>query len=397
METTAVQTIENGLQIDKVQEIIGQAPAILEENKQRVSRAMDAADTLLKNKEEVGMSDALDGQMAAFVEKGKKTITAINERRKPFTQMVDMVKKEFTTQESNLKTKVDEVQQVRNAYATKLMEEQRERERIAAERLAKEQEAIALRQQAETKLSNAFNEHLREAKGLLLDKFNGATLQSLPEVALDIAEFNAVLTTETYRTFTPTLAAQYHGQPEIGEILRAAMNALWPGHRDQYASEVTAYKQELRDKKESKRAELEAIEKAGAEEAARLQVEKEAREKAERERIERETREAQEKAEAEAAVQASAATASAMVDTVAEVATAKPEAKEGYEIVLKNVAANLLIAQLWFEHEGKSLSQDKINKVTFDRMRKFCEAHALKTGETIVSPLVEYKPIYKAK
>jgi len=52
---------------------------------------------------------------------------------------------------------------------------------------------------------------------------------------------------------------------------------------------------------------------------------------------------------------------------------------------------------MWFEKEGKSMAQDKINKVTFDRMRKFCEAHALKTGEMIVSPMVEYKPIYKAK
>jgi hypothetical protein len=276
--------------------------------------------------------------------------------------------------------------------------EVREREeRIAAEQLAKEREAIDLKQQAETALSNSFNEHLREAKALLLDKFNGATLQGLAEVCLDIAELKAALTTDTYRTFTPALTAQHHSAAEVAEVARVAMNKLWPEHRDRYAAELTAYKKELLDKKESKRAELEALAKASEAEAARLKTEREAREKAEGERLEREAKEAQEKAAADAAVQASAATASAMVDATAVVAEAKPEVKEGYKIVLKNVAANLLIAQRWFEYEGKNLPQEKIDKVTFDRMRKFCEAHALKTGELEANPMVEYQPIYKAR
>ncbi len=42
-------------------------------------------------------------------------------------------------------------------------------------------------------------------------------------------------------------------------------------------------------------------------------------------------------------------------------------------------------------------NQDKIDRVTFERMRKFCEKHAMTTGEFIDSPLVTYTEIFKAK
>jgi len=74
-----------------------------------------------------------------------------------------------------------------------------------------------------------------------------------------------------------------------------------------------------------------------------------------------------------------------------------PNVKEGYLITLKSTAGYLLLVQFWFEKEGKSLSADKFEKFTFDRVKRFCEAYAAKNEELIQSPLLSYEPIYKAK
>ncbi|MDR2652291.1 MAG: hypothetical protein LBC68_08265 [Prevotellaceae bacterium] len=393
---TELQTQETGLQITEVQRIMGDAPVVLQENKTRVQKAVEFAKNLIKNSEEVGMNDALDAQMSNYIDKAKKTVTAINERRKPFTQMVDAIKKEFTSQESALKSVIEEVQGIRNAYVTLKMEEQRKREEAARLKLAKEQELIDIRKQAEIQLATNFNEHTREAKQLLLDKFNGATLGNIDEIMLDLAEFNKDLTVDIYKTFRPKISSRYYTEEEIKPVIAQIMNLNYKVDKDTYAKEISAYVADLRSKKASKINELRELAKASAAERERLEEAKRLREQAEADRIAKEAEEARQKAEAEAAVVAAGANAAATVDA-AVVTSVKPDVKEGYEIELKNVAANLLLVQMWFENEGKNLSQDKINKVTFDRIRKFCELHAIKTGEMIDSPFVEYIPIYKAK
>ncbi|MGL5913701.1 MAG: hypothetical protein ACRCZB_06000 [Bacteroidales bacterium] len=423
---SAQETVEQGLQIAEVQNIISTAPATLSQNRESQSKALAFADNLIRNSQEVGMNQQLDLQMAEFITRGKATIILMNDRRKPFTQMVDRLKKEFTSIESVVKAKVDELQVIRDSYATQQMELQKAKEREAELKLAKEREAIDLTQQATTQICDAFLDHLQEAKQLLLSSFNEATLGTLDAVCAEIGKTKYSLTTEVYRTFYSPLSAKFHTPNEAMQIVGKVANGLFSKHCSDYSTELMLYNSELFDKKESKRAELERAEKARiedeaakkaiaeakdaeekarleaiaeekAKEEAQLKVEQEERERIEKERLEQEAIAAKEKAASQAAVEASAETAAAMVDTAAEVSTSALEVKEGYSIKLKNVAGNLLIAQMWFENEGKNLPQAKVDKFTFERMRKYCEAHALKTGEFISSPIVEYVPVYKAK
>ena len=396
METT-LQTTDTGLQIAEVQRIIGEAPATLQSNRKSTQNSIEFADNLIQNSKKVGMNDILDGQMASYVEKGRKTITAINDRRKPFTQMVDLLKKEFTGLESLLKAKVDEVQHIRNEYATKKMEEQQERERQVLLQQAKEREAIELKRQSEIQLADNFSEYLKEAKKVLIDKFNSATLDNLDAIVDIIAGSGVTLTKEVYITLKPSLKSQYHEGKGLEDIILSVIREKFPGDAVTYSGELSALRREIVDKKMSKRAELEALAKADEAERSRIEEERRQREKAERLRLETEAEAARQKATADAAVEAAGATAAAMVDARAAIASVTPDVKEGYEIILKNIAANLLIAQCWFENEGKTLSQEKIDKVTFARMRKFCETYALKTGGIISNSMIEYKPVYQAK
>ena len=397
-DSTAIQVQETGIEIAKVQEVLKSAPDILTKNKSSLSNAVKAVDALIQNSVEVGMSDTLDQQLASIINKCKTTVRTLNENRKPFTQIVDTIKKEFTGIEAELNKKVDEAQAIRNAYATQKMEEQRKKEQEVKAKLAKESEAIELQKQAKTKLAESFTEHLRESKQVLHDKLNEYDLLTIGEAGADLSQYNEELTIETYATFRPLLSASYHSAEEIKAITSAAMNGIFKGHKAQYQAEIAALKQDLKDKLPSRRNELERMAEADQEEKERLQKEQAKREADDKKQLEDEAKAKQAAEVAKATIEAAGAKAAVMVDTQVELGGSPAEqVKESYEIIVKNVAGYLLIAQLWFEHEGKDMTAEKIEKVTFARMKKYCETYAIKEGEIIENPSLEYKPIYKAK
>lgn len=121
------------------------------------------------------------------------------------------------------------------------------------------------------------------------------------------------------------------------------------------------------------------------------------RQEAEAEKLRIEAEKKQQDAQAEASVTAAGQTASAFVDTQATLFEEAPKVKEGYSIKVLNPAAYLLIIQFWFEKEGRNLPMDKIEGKSIAQMKAFCEKHAVKTEELIVSPLLKYEPVYKAK
>ena len=114
------QNTETG-EFNNLPVILNSAPEILMKNQTSKSKATEAYLTIENLITDNGMSDFYDNELAKFVEKGKKTITSMNDRRKPVTQMIDLIKKEFTSLESDLKSTVDKAQSQRNAYATEKM------------------------------------------------------------------------------------------------------------------------------------------------------------------------------------------------------------------------------------------------------------------------------------
>lgn len=398
METnnTLPATITGGIAITEVQQIIGTAPATLDTNRMSVAKATEVADALIANADQAGMSDALDMQMALYTDKCRKTISTMNERRKPFTQIADALKKEFTSLEGELKTKVELVQRFRDAYASAKMEQQRIAQLDAQRKLNAEREVIELRQQAETGLSEGYAEHLRDAKEILLDKFNGATLESINEVMVEIASYSEVLTPDVYRGFAPKLPAKYNEQQVVDTIIRAAMNSSYGAHKSDYGSQISILKLDLEGKKSSKIKELELLAKSEGDALSAIEEERNRRQREEKERLEQQAQQAKDRAADAAAIQAVAATAKAEINA-ATIVGSTTQVKESYEIILNDISANILVAQFWMVNEGRALSQDRIDRMTFERMRKFCEAQAIRTGEMIDSPYVEYIPKYKAK
>jgi len=156
--TTDLSTTDSGLlEVQKLQEIVATAPEILQLNISSKTKAIEAGQKLVEIAKN-GMNDFNDEQLSIFLSKAKKTIDSMNERRKPFTQIVDAVKKQFTTLESELKPIMDEIKSIRDSYATEKMKAKQEADRIAQAKLDKDKEIIEIRRLCDIEIGNFFNE-----------------------------------------------------------------------------------------------------------------------------------------------------------------------------------------------------------------------------------------------
>jgi DNA repair exonuclease SbcCD ATPase subunit len=383
-QSTAVQTLPN---IVEIQKIIGDAPATLVANTTSRDRAVQAADEMIKAHTNVGMTPELDGRMALYIDKGKKTIKAINEKRKPFTQMMDELKKKFTECENDIKTKVDEVQKLRDDYATKLMKERQEQERQAALKAAKEKEKITLTQQIKDEIAKAFYAYVAKKKEGALNYFNEITLENFEEHSKALTDSGLSFTPSQLKELKiPTFDVSYHSDDEVAEILSSIVcdDSLYVHYNSEYGTAMSALKKDLIDRLPSKKKELEALAAANEEEKKRLEEEKEKREKEEKEKAAAEaakqTQEALANNSAEAA-QSEAATS--MTSLFAAAAVPALAVKESVEIKINNNAAYALLFQYRFDRKGKTMDQDSIEKMTLGRIKKYCEDNIKYTGEFI--------------
>jgi len=441
------------LEVEKLQQIVATAPEILQSNITSKTKCIEAGQKLVELAK-TGMTDFYDEQLSIFLTKAKKTVDSMNERRKPFTQIITAVSKQFTTLESELKPIMDEVQEMRNAYATVKMNLKIETDKAAQLFLEKEKEIIVIRQLCDVVMGKFFSDCITETKVSIAEFFNGLTLETIEEAGTVLSttttNFDSRYTLP--RAIIVDLSMKYTTTEEYDKIVADVLAVNYSPKKYEYTREIQSTLKEYSDKFPSKKAELLAIQKAELEEKARkeaqLKAEQEekkrlellskanAEEKAkleaeqrianaekarlaeiqrladeEKQRLadivtkrledEKKELEAQQlarevKAQEDAAIAASASTAGAMVDA-AVMTSETPNVKEGYSIQLKSSAGYLLLVQFWFEKEGKTLAIDKFEKMTFDRVKRFCEAYAIKNDEFLESPLLSYEPVYKAK
>lgn len=385
---TTIAPVFNG-----IEKIVNEAPVILNQSKERVRKVQAARNSLIEQKDKFGMNDVLDQQMSTVVAKIKSTAKLMNEDRKPFTQMVDLIKKEFTGLESSLMPIINELQGIRDAYATEKMRKRQEEEIKAQLKLEEEKERIAVKQSAEVSYNNAFIDYLSEEKQKHLKWFSELLLDKIDTAESYIGMISLNFQEELKR---PLYAAKFISEDEVKTIYKNELNSLQAKFSTEFSNEIQLLKKELIDKLPSKKKELEELSLADAQEAERILSEKKRREAEESERLKAEDSKKKADAEATASVQASGAQAAAMVDAQATLFDA-PKVVESYEIKLSNKAGWLMLMQFWFEKEGKDWTEDKIEKMTFARAKVFCENWAKKNEEFISNPVISYEPKYKAK
>lgn len=272
-ETTSV------VKIEEFKSLISQAPTALAENKTSYDKAIAKGNELIELAKQ-GMNDVIDAEIASYITKVKNTKKAMNEKRSPFTQMMTLLSKEFTSLESGIDTPIDTLQAFRNEHATKKIKERQESERQAQLKLAKEQEAIEIERLYRIGYATASAEYILNFKTSKNEWFNALTLLTVDNASTEIAQFDNKLSDAQF--IFPVqiqLNIQYHSIEEKVMITGGIAQQLCYTAMSDFKTSIEDFKRELLDMLPSKKNQLEELERQRLE-AIELQ-----RQEAERQRI----------------------------------------------------------------------------------------------------------------
>lgn len=389
------------IEIQKFEVEIQNASTIHSENLTSLTRAKNYGESLLEAYSK-GINDNTYKAGLEYLAKVQKTVKAMNEKRKPITQMLNEIAKQFTVLEAELATTGDtipaKVKARLDEYAAEIIRKRKEEEAKLEHARRRDQELIEFTSNIKTAMFNRYQEIVNDGIRLLSGIFKSATLENFDEVSATIMNATYPISIEmfdcssiikntkgvygllTIDDFKQVCSKSIHDQfPEYQKM----MNKRFDDLKQSYISEFDVKYQELQE-----------IAKAGEIEAERL------RQKAiedERFRLAEQLAklELERKAE-ETAIQNSkiASNITSLFDTAQPVNEVK--VKEITEITVTNPAGWIELVLFYFENEGKTLSNDKLEK-KFGFAKKFAESEYMKNDVKINSKFLNYVETAKAK
>lgn len=387
---------------ENIQTIVSAAPQSYRDNKMSRDRCIFAGQTILDAIAQQGMTDELDRQAAEYIERARKTVKKMNERRSSVTKLFDEMRKEFTVMENTIDpTKADTIpyklQSLRNTYVAQKREEEERRRR---EELARQQMAQARKQMIqdiEDDFNQQFNRFLNSVINQLTEQDNALTLDNY-DIVMD-----------TVKNYPSTLPAEYLSNlctsiripsgitaDEVRKAENEVKERISKKFTDMYSCEVQDNKDYILDRLPSKKANLERIAQANATEAARIKADMEERQRKDAAAKEEERRRKEEEERAKAELARKQSEMETLFSVQATAQGYQPKVKVNQKIKLLNPEGITAIISIWWSKEGCTLSTDELSKM-FKKQISFCEKLADKNGIYIEDESVVYIDEIKAK
>lgn len=396
------------LRKENVQAIIAAAPEAYDANALSSRRCIDFGSSLLSQIEASGMTDDLDRRCADYIDKARRTLRAMNERRAPVTKLFDEVRSQFTAMENMIDpgksgNVVSLIQQHRNSFATmkhKQAEQERQQELLRRQR---QQAHDGFIRDVEDDYKRALNASIARAIDALSALNKSLTLANFDSVSATIRSF-AVSLPDNWATTTPSSVHIPALLTDITDSLRSERKKhladMLPHLAEQYAFEVGDFRDSLVDALPARKEELERIAAASADEATRLQQEIAAREAAEMTRLEQERKRKEDEARAAQAVKAQAGELTGLFEQSAVAAAPAYELKTSVKLHAVPLSAEgvLALVSFWWSKEGQYLPVDELCKI-FKKPIAFCDkvANDKNNPEKVSSAFVRYDEEIKAK
>lgn len=388
---------------ENIQTIVSATPQSYQDNKLSRERCIEAGQAILDAiQAQGGMTDVLDQQAAQYIEKARKTVKKMNERRAPVTQLFDTIRKEFTSMENDIDpTKVDTIpyklQQCRNQFAAKKRAEEEERRRKEYERQQAEAARIKMRQDIEDDFRQQFYALLNKSNNALTNIDNAVTLDNYESTYNAIKEFSVIIPDGWLEGLRTSIRIPVG--ISIDEVLQAeasVRNQLAQYFAQTYECQIETARLYILDRLPSKKANLERMAQASADEAARIKAEMEARQRkeAEEQEAERRRKEEEEKQKAEMARQQ--AEMGNLFNQQAAVQGYEPKIKVMKKIKLLNPEGIMPVILMWWNNEGCKMTTEELAKI-FKKQITFCEKLANKDDVLISHESVKYIDDVKAK
>lgn len=387
---------------ENIQTIVSAAPQSFQDNKISREKCIEAGQAILAAIQAQGMTDELDQQAAQFIEKARKTVKKMNERRSPVTKLFDDIRNEFTAMENAINPlKADtipyQLQQLRNQFAAKKRAEEEERRRREYERQQAEQARARMKQDIEEDFKAQFQQLVNKVCNDLSAIDSAVTLANYEASFKQIKEFSSALPADfLYNLHTYIRIPTGVSVEELRKVEIETKERLGKQFSEQYDFEVDSTKQYIIDRLPSKKANLERMAQANEEEAARIKAEMEARQRKEAEEQEAERRRKEEEEKQKAEMTRQQSEMESLFGQQAVVSSGyQPKVKVAQKINLLNPEGIMAVLSMWWLNEGRTLSVEELSKM-FKKQITFCEKLA-KEGTFIADESVEYVEDVKAK
>lgn len=376
--------------------VISEAPEVLKANQISCNRCNEFGAALYEKVCEQGMNDELDTEVANYIERTRKTVKAMNERRSSVTKIFDAVRAEFTSIENKIDpSKVGSIaynlQLLRNEYAKKKHEEE--------ERKRREQMMAAQRTEEMNRAKSVIEEHIRHQISAEIN----VAIREIEEWFASITEENQEEISQKIRSVGEDLGKKSFVEElvfpsnftsltneEFISLCRKVYSSIYDSLCEQYKFEVSSTKEHYLSQVAGKVKMLKEMKEADAENAAKLKSEQEELERRQREQQEEERRQREEQQKREVESKQKLQEMDSLFSAAqANVQTELPKVKVSKTIVLKEPKGILPIFSFWWSREGCNLSSVELKKM-FKKQIAFCERLANKTEELIVDDAVEY-------
>ena len=387
---------------ENIQTIVSAAPQSYQDNKLSREKCIQAGQAILDAIKAQGMTDELDQQAAQFIEKARKTVKKMNERRSPVTKLFDDIRKEFTALENAIDPiKSDtipyQLQQFRNQFAAKKRAEEEERRRREYERQQAEAARTKMKQDIEEDFKQQFQSLVNRDCNALSTIDSAVSLDNYDASFKQVKEFSTELPADClYNLHTLIRIPAGITVDELRKVEIETKERLGKQFKEQYEFEVDSTKQYIIDRLPSKKANLERMAQASAEEAARIKAEMEARQRKEAEEQEAERRRKEEEEKQKAEMTRQQSEMESLFGQQAVVSSGyQPKVKVAQKINLLNPEGIMPILSMWWSKEGCTLTVEELTKM-FKKQITFCEKLA-KDGIYLKDESVEYVEDVKAK
>lgn len=386
-----------------VQTLAQLAPQSYKENQFSHFRCIEAGNSLLERVKREGMSDALDMEIAKFIEKAKATVKKMNGKRTPVTQLFDQIRKAYTTMEKAIDptqaTSVPgQLQAYRNAFAQKKHEEEERRRLEEAERLAKENARKSYCREVEDNFVRQFNALVNKSINELTEMDKQITLDNYEIIYDGIKNYNCELPDTWCQTVVcSALRPAVLSSDECQAIQANVMAGLVGRFKDQFPFEVSGTRDDILDRMPSKKKELERMAKASAEEAAKIkaQIEAKEREEAARKEAERIEREKQEAAAAKLASEKQEMDGLFGAPAAVPVSY-QPKTQVKKKVMVESADDIMAIVAFWWSQVGCTLTMAELTK-EFKKQINFANTAANSKDNPMFINNVRYEDEVKAK
>lgn len=372
------------------------------ENKTSLDKATEYSNKVIDSGK-AAMSDELYNKMKNLIKKLNATQKSMNENRKPITQIMDALKKEFTEMEGKV-SKNGDIQRKLNSMM-QMYVDYLEKQRIAKEKerekiLKRNNELSSIIPDMEYYYNQEFQNHLSNAKLEIQNYlYDLKEMSEENEIKEKIKSYPVNYTKFSEIEWSGKGRYEFVKPEEIEkQVKNYNFQILRNKFLEEFKNDIGVFKVETIDKIPtiiSRIKENEKIQKEkDAEKQAALKKAQEEKDRKFKEEQERKIKEDSLKKTESAKIESDMKFAENSIKGTAsynsEVVKSSIKTKYQYEIEVTDKTGYAKIFIFWFENEGKKLSADKIEKYTLGRAKKYAEKRATDDEVFIESEFVQY-------